>query len=145
MNMFASGHEKQTIKVGLCVFLCVVCVWWGWLWPSGEGKFWEFWGWARWRKWPDPWSLCSVYLHPGLTFSRNAGSWPAELIAGWLPAASTTTPPRLAPGLAMRSLTKDVSKRSQMGLPANISEFGTTVDLTSSFPVPRLSLEKFQE
>lgn len=27
MNMFALGHEKQTIKVGLCVFLvCCVCL-----------------------------------------------------------------------------------------------------------------------
>ena len=75
--------------------------------------------------------LHAVYFHlelapgdPSKLPERNAGSWPAELIAGWLPTARPTAPPSLALGLAMRSSANYVVKESQMGLAASILEFG---------------------
>lgn len=157
MNMFASSHEKQTVRVGLCVLLCIVCIWWGWLWPSGERKFWEVWGWARWRSQPAPRGLHALFTSTPVSLQSKRWSRPTELIPGGLPAASPTTPPSLATGLAMRSSAKDVSEGSQMGLAASIPEFDeveTVMELTSPFPIPRGSprpslvlcpLEKFQE
>lgn len=47
MTVFASCHEKQTIKVGVCL-VCCVCLTRVTMAKSGEEKFWEVWGQARW-------------------------------------------------------------------------------------------------